>query len=519
MTRPRGLFLVSLIGLIAACSNVGNAVDPNANGGTSQSHGGRSSHPGSGNGNGNDAGDAGDDGSGASGGANSRAGGSNSGGGSAGFQGTGVLELTKVEAHVVGRLGDAIRFTVTGTQPDAGVYSIAVTFEDADSRPVKVFDGAWDGGASATDGRIPFDAPVKDVSFTATATTAPLPNIDKLLKAKVSLIDGRDQASEEQEVKIVGQDELSLGDPCDAANVDNRCPIGQSCSGKPTVCTDGVAPTIVEVKYLHGPSILTRGTDPDDDVSIVHVEFLDASNKPVVIDTDTMTTTFDYAARNRPLAGVFFEQELPAATVETAVSRVRVTAVDSLGHQSTPTTANLSTVTRAGDGITCDPRGFIACIQDYVCGPGPSPTAGKCVKLKSARTTECAADAKLDPEKGITTAAGRIDGTSLWDPPAACTNPENVNFPEASVSLHLANPVTKLTVSTQRPETSIDTVLYLMPACASDTSTALGCNDDGVDGGYASSFTLNDVPAGDYTIVIEAGQLAGGPFGIEVSTR
>ncbi|MEI9939164.1 MAG: hypothetical protein WDO69_18240 [Pseudomonadota bacterium] len=514
MTRTRGLLLVSLIGFAAACSQLATSVDPNANGGD-QGHAGHNSHAGTGNGNGD--GDAGD-GTGASGGKASPHGG-NSSGGNSGANGGGVLSLTKVEAHVVGRLGDAVRFTVTGSQPDSGAYSIAATFEDADGSPVKVFDAAWDGAASSADGRIPFDARVVETSFTATATTAPIENISKLATAKVSLIDGRDQASDEIEVKIVAQQQLALGDACDPTNVDDRCPAGQSCSGEPSVCTDGAAPSIVEVKYLHGPTILTRGTDPDDDLSILHVEFLNASNQPVVIDTDTMITSFDYSARNRPLAGVFFEQETPAATVETAVSRVRVTAIDSLGNQSMPTIANLSYVTRAGDGITCDPRGFIACIQDDVCGPGLSPTAGKCVKLKAARTTECAADAKLDPDDGITTAAGRIDGASLWDPPASCTNPENVDFPEASVSLHLGNPVSQLTVTTQRPETSVDTVVYLMPACASDTSTALGCNDDGVDGGYASSFTLKDVPAGDYTIVVEAGQLAGGPFGIAVSTQ
>ena len=507
MTRTRGLLLLSLIGYAAACSNVGSAVDPNAPG--NQSHAGRNSRAGNGNGEG------GDDGSGASAG-NGKPNGS---GGSAGFQGTGVLSLTQVEAHVIGRRGDAVRFTVTGTQPDGHVYSIAVAFEDASGAPVQVFDAAWDGSASSAEGRIAFDSPVKSVEFTATATSAPISNVDKLAKAKVKLIDGRDQATEELEVEIVAQKELALGEPCDAANVEDRCEAGQSCSGKPSVCTEGAAPAIVEVKYLHGPVILTRGTDSDDDVSVVHVEFLDASNKPVIIDSDSMISTFDYPARNRPLAGVFFEQENPAAPVEKIVSRVRVTAIDSLGNQSAPTTANLSNVTRAGDGITCDPRGFVACIQDYVCGPGTSPTAGKCVKLKTARTTECGSDAKLDPAKGITVAAGRIDGVSLWDPPAECSNPENVDFPEASVSLHLENPVNKLSVSTLRPETNVDTVLYLMPACASDTSTALGCNDDGMDGGYASSFTLNDVPAGDYTIVIEAGQLAGGSFGLTVSTE
>ncbi|MEI9948366.1 MAG: hypothetical protein WDO74_05135 [Pseudomonadota bacterium] len=504
-----------MIGFAAACSDLATPVDPNASGGGAQAHAGRNSRAGTSS-DSADGGDSADD-SGALGGASSRAGGSSSG--NASSDGGGVLSLTKVEAHVVGRFGDAVRFTVTGTRPDAGVYSIAVTFEDAVGMPIKLFDAAWDGAASSTDGRIPFDAPVKDNAFTATATTATIPNIGRLVKAKVSLLDGRDQASEEIETNVMAQKKVALGDACDATNVEDRCPVGQACSGKPSVCTDGVAPTIVEVKYLRGPTILTRGTDPDDDLSIVHVEFLDASNNPVVIDSDSMTTTFDYAARNRPVSGVFFEQALPAATVEQVVSRVRVTAIDSLGHQSTPTTANLAYPTRAGDGITCDPRGFIACIQDYVCGPGLSTTAGKCVKLKTARTTECTADAKLDPDNGITTAAGRIDGVSLWDPPADCSNPENVDFPEASVSLHLGSRVSQLTVTTQRPETSIDTVVYLMPACASDTSTALGCNDDGVDGGYASSFTVNDVPAGDYTIVVEAGQLAGGPFGIAVSTQ
>lgn len=514
MTRSRGLLLASLIAFAAACGDLGTPVDPDAGGG-GQNKAGRNSRAGTGNGEG----DAGD-GPGASGGSGARSGGSNGSAGNSGTtNGSGVLSLTNVEAHVIGRLGDTIRFTVTGTQPDAGVYSIAVTFEDEDSVPVKVFDGVWDGAASAADGRIPFDAPVKDTAFTATATTAPLPNIDKLVKAKVSLIDGRDRSTDEIEVEIMALKELELGDACDTSNLDNRCPMGQSCTGTPSKCTDGVAPSIAEVKYWRGPTILTRGTDPDDDISLVHVEFLDSSNKPVIIDPDKMTTTFDYPATNRSTGGIFFEQATPVANVEKIVSRVRVTAIDSLGHQSTPTTADLAYVTRAGDGITCDPRGFIACIQDYVCGPGISPTQGKCVKLKTARTTACAADARLDPEKGITTAAGRIDGASLWDPPPSCNNPESVNRPEATVSLHLANPVSQLTVTTQRPETSIDTVLYLMPACATDTTTALGCNDDDMNGGYASSFTVKDVPAGDYTIVIESGQPAGGPFGVAVSVQ
>jgi hypothetical protein len=486
---------------------VGATVDPNAAGGA-QGHAGRTSHAGT------SSGGAGSDSSSGAAGSGAKPAGGNGTGASAGFQGSGVLSLTQVEAHVVGRRGDAVRFTVTGVQPDAGLSSIAVAFEDESGNPVKVFDAAWDGSASSAEGRIAFDAPIKGTTFTATATTDRISSITKLAKAKVSLIDRREQASETIEAQVVAQKKAALGAACDPTNVEDRCDLGQSCSGKPSVCTDGVAPTLVEVKYLHGPLILIRGTDPDDDVSLMHVEFLDSSGKPVVIDPDSMITTFDYPAKNLSLQGVFFEQEMPAAPVEQAVSRVRVTAVDSLGHQSTPVTANLAAVTRAADGITCDPRGFIACVQGDVCGPGTSATAGKCVPQKTARTTECSSVAKLDPEQGITVTAGRIDGVSLWDPPAECSNPENLDFPEASVSLHLGHSVSQLTVSTERPETSVDTVVYLMPACASDTSTALGCNDDQM--GYASSFTLKDIPAGDYTIVVEAGQRAGGAFGLSV---
>jgi len=277
---------------------------------------------------------------------------------------------------------------------------------------------------------------------------------------------------------------------------------------------------MVELKYLKatdGPLILARGTDPDDDVSTLHVELLDAANKPVTIDLDTNpTSTIDTSPTKLSNLGAFFGMIKGTKPLE-MVPRVRVTPGDALGHQGLPMSANLASVARAGDGGSCDTRGFTGCMDGSLCVATLPATAGKCVKAETAHAAECMAASKLDPEAGVTTAAGRMNGVSLWDPPLGCTNPENTGRPEGVVSLHLGQDVKTLTISTQRPETDIDTVLYVLPGCAEDTSTALDCNDD--DGGYASSVTLSDVPAGDYLIIVESGQLAGGSFGVSVSVQ
>jgi hypothetical protein len=60
----------------------------------------------------------------------------------------------------------------------------------------------------------------------------------------------------------------------------------------------------------------------------------------------------------------------------------------------------------------------------------------------------------------------------------------------------------------------------VIPNCADDSSGALGCNDDDLDGsGYASTVTLANVPAGDYSIIVESGQLEGGVYGVSATVK
>jgi hypothetical protein len=520
------LVSLSLLGFLAACSDLATPVDPMSMAGSHA--GGQAAHAGNG-GNGNPNGGSSAHAGSGSGGTNAHAGstgksgnGSGGNGGDAGSAEPSVLALTTVDAHVVGRDGDAVRFTVTGSQSDVGVSAIAVTFEDAQGMPVPMFDDAFDGMLEGTDGRIVFDAPLTADSFTATATLSGIKDTSKLIKAKVSLIDAADAQTDPIDVTIVAQTKLALGDACDAKNVKDRCDAGQSCTGTPTKCVVGVAPTLAEVKYLKAipggrdTIILARGTDPDDDMGGFHIELLNAANMPVTIDPDTSpTSTIDVASSKLSTLGSFFGFVEPS-NLETAVAKVRVTAIDSLNHQSVPVTASLAAVTQAGDGQTCDPRGFSGCLATSLCVAGLTPTTGKCTKIASAHAAACAAAPKLDPAAGVASVAGRLAGASLWEPPTGCNGMGKTGRPEAAVSLHLATLAKTLTITTKRPETAQDTVLYLIPGCG-DSAELDWCNDD--EGTYASTLTLPNVAAGDYTIVVESGQVSGGTYGLAVTTE
>jgi hypothetical protein len=256
----------------------------------------------------------------------------------------------------------------------------------------------------------------------------------------------------------------------------------------------------------------------------LHIEFLDATGQPINVDINndmTLVPSFDTAPTNLSSLGSFFSFNRSAVGFDTLVPKVRATPQDFAGHAGAPVVAAVSTVLQSANGVGCDARGFTGCIPADVCSPGLPVVLSKCTNANAARTIKCGADTKLDPAKGASIAVGVIEGVSLWDPPAGCTNPENTSRPEAAVALHLSSAVPTLTVTTERPETQIDTVLYVLPGCPNDSSTALDCNDDDHDFtvGYASKVVLSNVPAGDYTIVIESGQMAGGGFGLSVSTQ
>ncbi|HZU85398.1 MAG TPA: hypothetical protein VE987_20845, partial [Polyangiaceae bacterium] len=340
--------------------------------------------------------------------------------------------------------------------------------------------------------------------------------------AVVALSDASGNQSSPVNPTLVQQPVRKLGDACDPAEVADRCAEGLSCGGKAPTCQAGAPPTLTQVAYFGGanPAELIVGSDPAEDLASIDVHFLDSSGKSLTVDLSGDGTTPPVSSVTLDATGVpgqaFFFENDPVASFTQAVPKISVTAIDVFGKTSAPVVATLATPTVRTNGLTCDPYGFTVCATGYACSPGIPGATNKCGSVQSLQTAKCNAAAAWD-KQGVLAAWGKAEGTSLWDPPAGCAPAVEVNRPESVVTLVLDHAVSTLTVSTAVPETDFDTIVYVLPACASQSSEALGCSDDAQ--GYASTVTLTNVAAGTYTVIVDSGSAQGGHFGLSVSAQ
>ncbi|MCW5833169.1 MAG: hypothetical protein KIS78_12275 [Labilithrix sp.] len=438
-----------------------------------------------------------------------------------------VPGLTSASFRNVGRRGEDIVLHVVGTDAAMRTSAAHVRFTDDADAPVKALDTDWDGIADAAESTFHFDtSALGSASFEATITIpSSFGPTSKIKKAFVALEDEAGARSAELAATMTFQ-ALKLDDePCDPRHVESRCEAGLACGGAPAVCQPGSAPSISKVAYVGGaaPKMLFRGEDPDEDIASVSVEFLDGQNQPktVVLTGEAQDGTSGSSvvidAEGSAFGTTFFVEAFPAPSFVSQVPKIAATAADRVGRTSTRLITPLSTLPVRSTGQTCDPDGFDACAPNAVCFPGIRSEKNTCRAASTTRTQKCKDAPALDPAKGVTRAYGAVSGVSLWDAPAGCVPNDATGRPEAAVQLHLASAARTLTITTALPETSFDTALYLVPACAASSAAALGCNDDAK--GYASELVLKDVPAGDYTIVVESVQRRGGRFGVAVSAE
>jgi hypothetical protein len=108
--------------------------------------------------------------------------------------------------------------------------------------------------------------------------------------------------------------------------------------------------------------------------------------------------------------------------------------------------------------------------------------------------------------------SGRAEGASLWDSPDGCSTNDPKGRPEGVVTLRLAERANRLTLTTAQPGTTFDTTLYLLVDCSGSSIDAYGCSDDAPGLQGASQLVLTDLPAGDYLVLIDSFDSAGGNF-------
>jgi hypothetical protein len=432
--------------------------------------------------------------------------------------------LDSVSAQVSGRQGRDLLVSLRGRDRDGDVLYAHLSFLSASGAPVAAADLDRDGVLD-TEGLTTFDAPVHgqtDLTATVTLENAIFmaPEVATVI---VALEDATGQRSSELTAAVLPQPTIPFGGSCDATGALNRCQSPFSCRGAPATCQEAVAPTLTKVAYQRheaGPRILVAGEDPDDDVQRLVLEFLSAQGAPITVDLDNdgspEASSLDIAIPTASAGGAFFAAVFPAPGFEEQVPRVAVTVLDVGNRESNRLAASLSNIPQKGAGQACDPRGFDRCREGFSCLLNAAGTATTCQAVGAAITAACDAAPVLDPVAGPTSTFVTAAGEGLWDPPEGCAAQDPTGRPDAVVKLRLATSVPALTVTTRRPGTTFDTIVYVLPACTSTPLAPLGCNDDDRPA-TSSTLRLENLAAGEYAIVIDAWSAEGGTAEVAVS--
>jgi hypothetical protein len=430
-------------------------------------------------------------------------------------------------ARAIGRAGSDLQVLVEGEDLTQTAYGIHIRLRDASGARVLAFQGNWSGaspgtfGASAAERRVLFD-PSDDAPQTTIARTVTLPgflgDFPTIDNVEVAILTGADVHSTKLYGPVSAQAVRAEAEACDPAMVTDRCSPGLACTGTPPTCAAAAPPQLAKLAYvpgIAGPHILLEGADPAGAVESLHVELLNAKGLATMVD---LTGNGDFAkSQELRLAspaslGWFFLDHAVGPRFAKEVPRIAVTPMAPGGPAGVRATALLGPAAQRAAGEACDPRGFVECEAGNVCARGPAPGTSVCVAAATATAAVLDAARIIDLSSGPRGASGYARGTSMWEPPSSCAPSSAGGRPEGIVRLHVPDDRAILTISTAVEVTNFDTVLYLLADPAG--GSALGCNDDAR--GSASSLTVTDLPAGDYTIVVDSKDANGGNFGVSV---
>jgi hypothetical protein len=434
------------------------------------------------------------------------------------------LTLTKANARIGGSRGDQLFVDVEGKATLGSFASVELGLGDAAGTPLLFFDNDWDYVLDSSSGRVvPTKMPTA-VTFTTEVLLNGVRKLNGLSELQVALVDRNGLRTEPVGVTIQQQPIVELGGACDPKFVTNRCREGLSCSGTPTVCVDGTAPTITQASFQRspdGPFILADGLDPDEDVILVRIDFFTTANAPILLDLDgddaPEADHLEVGSGITNQNGGYQFVVQSGLNFDVLVPRLGLTAIDSKGNESATQRVSISNRTTRTSGQSCDLAGFVECASGTTCLPSSSGNGAYCTTYGQAQQTRCSSAPTWDLSKDPPKVTGFVSGSSVWEPPVGCMSAIANNRPEFVVKLHLASATSKLVLSTAEPETQFDTGIVVLPSCTASMDTALGCNDDAI--GYSSSLTLTGLAAGDYFVIIESSQPGGGGFGLSASIQ
>jgi hypothetical protein len=445
-----------------------------------------------------------------------------------------VPTLSTVQARAIGRLADRVRLDVTGLDLQDDAAALRVRLLNAAGSELAFFDTDVDGVVDSAGADIAFDAAATvaaDHSFVAISTILDTPEVPTTLGSiEVAVIDGAGNVSASQTVSVTLPIEVSAGLSCDPAFVESRCAAGLGCKGTPPVCAPPEAPVLSRLGYLlpaepdvSGPRLLAEGIDADQDVTVLHLEFMDADGNPVALDLDgdeiAESATFDVAVDDNDGTVNFSAAQEMGLYLQDTVTQIAATPEDAGGLLGERIVTAIAAPLLRQPGQTCSPLGFDVCREGSVCNAPSATAAPVCQSTAALRSQQCTSAPVITiGTAGSYDIVGTVDGPSVWDVPTGCSANDPTNRPESIVQLRLSMPATRLVISTDTPSTSFDTIVYVLSSCTAEGETALSCADD-AEGSIASTIELSGVPAGNYAIVVDSFGPDGGSFGLAITAE
>lgn len=419
-----------------------------------------------------------------------------------------------LSANQGGRTGADLVLTLDPVAGAEGSFGLDVRLRDKAGAPVAAFP-AWNGAPSDSERIVLFDdVPPADPGHpTRTVTLSGMMRAFPAIRSVAWAIAGGGGESVATTTTVALQSVRTLGQSCDPGVVRDRCAPGQSCDSTTGTCTKASGPSLSQFAYLSTPlggDMLLAGTDPADDLSSIHFEFLDRAGAPVGVDltgNGDLATSIDQPVSSASTLGRFFFANQSSPGFDGAVAQLAATPSGALTGPGNRVTAMLQQPPAASTGEACDGRGFIGCVPGDVC------VDDTCLEVDAARDAVAGAAPVLDPATGRAFATGYAHAVNLWgDPPPGCAPVGVRGFPEGIVRVHLSADAPVLVITTDNPETTVRAAVFVLAGTGSAPGGApLGCNS-----GFPATLTLSDVRAGDYTIVVEATAPGGGNFGVSL---
>jgi hypothetical protein len=327
-----------------------------------------------------------------------------------------------------------------------------------------------------------------------------------------------------------------LAEECDPGLIESRCVSGHYCQpsvrdSAKGVCVPATAPVVDKARAYVLPDgsrrIVVEGSDNEGHFPRLSVTFLDVAGDPIAVDLwgsgDVAMTSvfgFDQVIGENPFQA---RSELPAKAFDgLPVTEVRLKLIDETLLESSELVVPFLELPSPHEGEPCDTKGM-----ENLCAPSAAGeqvcdgVAAVCTKVGASRTAVCEGALELTVDVPAT---GNVPfGPDLWAAP--CTSDPSGGS-EAIYKLTTTT-VLDLLVSTDSPDTKVNTILYAAETCDKDPAI-LGCDDD-VDAPegerrLGSSLALADLPPGTHYFWVDSwtyGDTSGGsgPFRILATTR